>query len=312
MMYDVQAFAQAVRVVPRALRQQLLDIDPQWRQRCQEVRLQMGAPVGLFMGQGLYFLGPDSRVLPRPHPDGPVARSEVIQGTVKTACEYSLYSYQREIAQGFVTIQGGHRIGLAGKYIQTAAGEHSMQEFSAVNIRIARGDIPLCQEVPAFYRRYGMGSTLVVGPPGSGKTTLLRGIIRWLCGGQERYYKVAVIDERGEIANCFYGQPQNDLGASAFVFSYFDKVRGLEQAVRTMSPDIAICDEIGSQQDILPLQRCAVSGVQVIATAHGRDLEDLQRNPVLRDLLRQGYFQRILQVEPGSFAVTGRFLEGVS
>lgn len=304
-------FEQVTAVLPEPIRSGCLALpQPVW-ERCQEIRLTSGQPVSLYGEGRLRFLGEGALL---DEPQGALcATAAQVRSCVQACCEYSLYSHQDQIAQGFLTIRGGHRVGLCGKRFYSLETGETVHEFEAVNLRIARGALPADPAVLRFYRLHGLGNTLIVGPPGSGKTTLLRGLIRAFSGGGwERYLKVGVVDERGELANCLGGQCQTDLGPGAFVQSYFSKAEGIFRCVRTMSPDLVACDEIGNEEDVAALRRCAVSGVWVIATAHGDTVEDLRRNPALAPLLKQGFFTHFLQVSPHDFSVRARCERGAA
>ena len=195
-----------------------------------------------------------------------VATKEDLLYCVKNACNSSIYAFIDEIKNGFVTIKGGHRIGVCGKVIIRDNKLENIVDFNGVNIRIAR-------EVKGCANDLGetvKDSTLVISPPGCGKTTMLRDISRIL--GEKN--NVSVVDERGEIAGCYNGIPQFDVGEMTDVLDLCPKKYGIELVLRAMSPDYIITDEIG-KDDITSIKKGILCGVKFIASAHGSSIEEV-------------------------------------
>ena len=211
------------------------------------------------------------------------------------ACsEYSLYAYQDQIASGFLTIRGGHRIGFAGSLLMENGRINGFSDFGSINLRIAH-EVTGCA-VPVFrklFDRERFCNTLILSPPGRGKTTLMRDLIRLLSGGSEfrSGCAVSVSDERGELAACYRGIPQMDLGWNTDVLDGGRKDQNLWLLIRTMNPEILAMDEIGGETEMQLLETASTWGIGLLATMHG----------TLRTLTRsQGTWMGMLErfVEP--------------
>lgn len=217
--------------------------------------------------------------------------SSDIETVISRAFRNSVFSYKRELASGYMTCDGGCRVGFCG----TAAVNHSegdriesVKNISSVNVRIS-AEITGCAD-ELFSRVYsdGLKGLLIAGAPSSGKTTILRDLTRQL----GNIYKVSLIDERGEIAASSDGIPQNDVGSFTDVFDAYGKYQGIMTAVRVMSPKIIVCDEIGSHEDLKALDYAINSGVKLLASCHAESLEDLKNKREIYTLLKSGAFDR--------------------
>lgn len=186
-------------------------------------------------------------------------------------CRYSVHSYSREIAEGFITLDGGHRVGLCGTAVMSGGAVVSVKDISSLNIRIAREVRGCAEELYGRFFAGGLCSLLLAGRPMSGKTTLLRDLSRML--GEK--YRVALIDSRNELSASVRGLPTLDVGENTDVLCGYTKSAGIMTALRSLSPDIIICDEIGDDYDAV--EQCLFCGVKVIAAAHAGSLSELSR-----------------------------------
>ena len=205
---------------------------------------------------------------------------EELRETMEYISDYSLYAYENELRQGFLTIQGGHRVGIAGKVIIENEKVKNFQYISSINIRICH-EIQDCADklFPYILNNGKAEHTLIISPPGSGKTTLLRDLVRQVSDGNA-YIKgqnVAVVDERCELGGCYQGVPQNQLGRRTDILDCCPKAEGMIMLVRSMSPQILAVDEIGTEEDRKAISYAANSGVTVFATVHGDSLADARR-----------------------------------
>ncbi|WP_343752910.1 stage III sporulation protein AA [Lentibacillus halophilus] len=215
---------------------------------------------------------------------------------VNQLSEFSLYRMEDELREGYVTIEGGHRVGLSGK-VNTMHGQvKAIQHIASFNIRIAKQKIGAAKSfIPYLYRNHYV-NTLLIGPPQTGKTTLIRDISR-LIGtgwGNARARKVCIVDERSEIAGSKKGIPQHELGVRTDVMDACPKKEGMMMMIRSMSPEILIVDEIGSTSDAQALMEAVNAGVTVICTIHGESLMELKKRPSLQPLFEYDVFERFV------------------
>ncbi len=214
--------------------------------------------------------------------------------------ENSIYSIQNEINNGFVTINGGHRIGICGEVILSSDSNiKNIKNINGMNIRIAKEVKGVAEKVMKKIIRNGRyENTLIVSPPGCGKTTLLRDMIRQRSKGIENIdlegKNIGLIDERGEIASVYRGLPSLDVGARTDILSNCPKSLGMEMIIRSMGVDIIATDEIGSIEDCKAINKAIISGVKVIFTMHGEDLEDITMHSEMNKLINKGIFKNIV------------------
>ena len=225
--------------------------------------------------------------------------TENIKSIVQKISNYSLYAFEDEIRQGYITIEGGHRVGISGQCIIENNKVKTIKYISSLNIRVAR-EIVGCSNKVMKYILDGenINNTLIVSPPKCGKTTLLRDITRNISNGYSNLNfkgkRVAVIDERSEIASSYRGIPQMNIGIRTDVYDNCVKDEGILMAIRTMAPDLIICDEIGTKKDIEGLIMAFNSGVNIICTLHGNNVEDVYSRTVFRDILQNKLIKKII------------------
>ena len=226
--------------------------------------------------------------------------SEEILECMQKICENSIYSYQNKIAEGFITIKGGHRVGITGSCVIENGRVININYIGSLNFRIAKQILGCSSGILKYVinqKENTVYNTLIVSSPGAGKTTLLRDLIRQISNGIEKInfnpINVGVVDERGEIAALYKGIPQNDIGIKTDIMENVSKAIGMKMLIRSMSPNVIVADEIGSIDDIESINYAVCSGVKGIFTAHGFDFFDLNSNPIFEKLLRTCIFERI-------------------
>lgn len=262
----------------------------------QEIRLRVQAPLLMLYRNSEYYVSPDS-TLSRNAEDAYVVSRDELRETMEYISNYSLYAFEEEMKQGFITIQGGHRIGIAGKTIVDESGIRTMKYISFINVRLSH-QIKGCASLvmPYLYHDGDILHTLIISPPRCGKTTLLRDLIRQISNGtgSEAGMTVGVIDERSEIGACYQGVPQNDLGIRTDILDCCPKAKGMMMLIRTMSPRVIAVDEIGSREDLEAMEYVMNCGCKLIATVHGNSVEDIKQKPVLRKLVQERIFERYI------------------
>lgn len=267
----------------------------------QEIRMRVHGPLLMIHNNQEFFITPEGKLSRNMRDAFQVGRKD-LKETLEYISDYSLYAFEEEIRQGFITIQGGHRIGLAGKTVMDRDGIRSMKYISFLNVRLSH-QICGCGNpvLPYLYKNGEILHTLIISPPRCGKTTLLRDIIRQISNGTGLApgMTVGVVDERSEIGACYQGIPQNDLGIRTDILDCCPKALGMMMLIRTMSPQVIAVDEIGSREDLDAIEYVINCGCRLIATVHGSSVEDVRSKPVLGRLLQEQIFGRYVVLKGG-------------
>lgn len=221
---------------------------------------------------------------------------EEVNRIFASICRSSLYAYKEDIKNGFITLKGGHRVGIAGKMLPDGA----VYDVSSLNIRIAR-QVKGCSKNVLKHiikNSHEIYSTLIISPPACGKTTVIRDIARVLGTGSNypefKGVSVGIIDERSEIAACYNGMPSNDVGKMTDVYDACPKEKGIMMMIRCMAPEVIITDEIGGTGDALAVESAMNAGVKIIATAHGRRLSDMKVRKEIATMMNVGVFEKYI------------------
>lgn len=265
----------------------------------EEVRLRNDKPILIYC-EGLDYFVSNTGVLTKEPMEAICISVEQLQNTFQIISNYSVYAFEEEIKNGFITIKGGHRVGLAGKVVYGANGIETLKQISSLNIRIARQVLGVSDEIMKYILKdfNSIYNTLIVSPPQSGKTTLLRDIVRNLSDGMPKFnfrgIKVGLVDERSEIASVYNGIPQNNIGLRTDVLDGCLKRDGILMLIRSMSPDVIATDEIGKSEDIDAIYEALNTGINLISTVHGDDLEDVLNKKYLGEIIKEGIFKRII------------------
>ena len=280
---NTQEFLRAARLLPPGLRSEVLNL-PEWlTDGAEEIRLRTGrAPT-------LVLSGSETEILPSHR----ISSSE-LQLVLEIATRASAHTYADSIRQGFVTGEGGCRIGLCGTAVAEDSRILSIRRLSSLCIRIPREKQGCADGIFKELTSGGFRSTIIISPPGAGKTTLLRELVRLLSDSGTR---ISLVDERSEVAGTFEGQPCFDVGVRTDVLTGAPKGEGIFLLLRAMAPQLIAFDEITSPADIEAAETAANCGVSLLATAHGTGISDLTERELYRKLLDRHIFARAVVIE---------------
>lgn len=229
-----------------------------------------------------------------------IVSEEDLRETLACVSGYSLYAFEQELRNGFITVSGGHRVGIAGRTVMNGDTVQCIRPISFVNIRLAHQVIGCADDlIPFITEGTDVCNTLIISPPGCGKTTMLRDLIRQISDGTEQIpgKTVGLIDERSEIAGCYNGAPQNDIGIRTDVLDCCRKSAGMTMLLRSMAPQVMAVDEIGSPEDEAALKGVFRCGCRIFATVHGNSLDDIQKKPFFGKLMEERIFERFVVLQ---------------
>ena len=298
-MKDAEGFLKIFSISIR----QILQNAPLEFKNLQEVRMRVNGPL-LIRYEGREYAPAENgglqscreKQIPMPKKVHYVTRRELME-TMEYIAGYSLYAYEDELRQGFLTIQGGHRVGVAGKILMEQGRIKSIRHISFLNVRLAH-QIAGCADpvIPYIVEKGEVCHTLIISPPCCGKTTLLRDVVRQISNGTTwcEGKNVGVVDERSEIGGAYQGVPQNDLGIRTDVLDCCPKAEGMMMLIRSMSPQVIAVDEIGTYGDIKAIESVLNCGCRLIATVHGSSIEDIKKKPLLQKMMQEHVFERYI------------------
>ena len=274
----------------------------------QEIRLRAGRPVILHSGGREHFLTAQGE------PTGSLSQAycaaeRELEEILEHICHYSPYAFEEELRRGFVTVAGGHRVGVAGQAVLEPDGRiRTFKNISYLNVRVSHEVKGAADGVlPDMYGGGSLKSALIISPPGCGKTTLLRDLVRQISDGNVYGpgMTVGVVDERSELAGSFLGKAQNDMGIRTDVLDGCPKELGMLLLLRSMSPQVIAIDELGGDGELAALRQAAVCGCKVLATVHGEDRQDVEYRFGMAADLWERLFDRFLVLgrERGRYVV---------
>lgn len=230
-----------------------------------------------------------------------ISKTEDILQILERFCENSIYAYKNQICQGFLTIKGGHRVGITGTVVIENEKIINIKYVSSLNIRVAREILNCSNKILGEIldiNNQTIFNTLIVSPPGKGKTTMLRDVVRQISNGISNInfkgLTIGLIDERGEIAATYKGVPQNDIGVRTDVIGNVSKSLAIEMLIRSMAPEVIACDEIGGLEDIKAINKAMLCGVKGIFTMHGKDMDDIKKNKEVYSLVQNKEIEKII------------------
>ncbi|MFK2824333.1 stage III sporulation protein AA [Bacillus sp. B190/17] len=272
--------------LPQTLKEAISTMLSDLEHDIEEIRVRIGKPLEIIAGRHYHL----------PH----VVTMEEGQALVNKLSQHSFYALDEELRCGYLTIAGGHRVGLAGKVILDGGKVKALRHLSSFNIRVAREKRGICHSLIPWIFEEKWKNTLIIGAPQTGKTTLLRDLARTAATGREEQQimpvKVGIVDERSEIAGCVKGIPQLDVGLRTDVLDACPKAEGMMMMIRSMSPDVLIADEIGRAEDGQAVAEAINSGITLMATAHGWSYTEVIRRPIMQSIIESGAFERFVEL----------------
>lgn len=271
--------------LPKKISELMLKMSPEKWEHIEEIRIRVGRPVEISAG-GQY------EILPL------IVKEDDAEQLLSNLTHFSMYTMEEELKRGYITIEGGHRVGIAGKVILNRGDVKAIIHISSFNIRIAKEKIGCAEQLIPYLYRNGWKNTILIGPPQTGKTTLIRDIARMISSGiSERKIlasKVGIVDERSEIAGCVKGVPQLQFGPRIDVLDACPKAEGMMMLIRSMSPNVIIADEIGRIEDAESALEAVNAGIKLIVTVHGNSLEDILKRPTIQRMINLKVFERFV------------------
>ncbi|NMM54485.1 stage III sporulation protein AA [Paenibacillus aquistagni] len=290
-------------ILPPEVRAMIMSLPERVLAELEEVRVREDRPLEVIFGGSYGFVTSEGKLTDLSS-GAYKPNKEDCHRLLDLMTNHSLYTMEEQLRRGFVTVAGGHRVGMSGRTVLSQGKVSHLRDIAGFNIRIAREVKGVGKPILPYlldFGQKGVHHTLIVSPPQHGKTTLLRDLVRMISSGEWchtdatwKAMKVGVVDERSEIAGCIKGVPSFDLGVRSDVLDGCPKAEGMMMLIRSMSPEVLVVDEFGRMEDVLAMREAIHAGVSVIATAHGQALDELVRRPGLSELLTEGVFRRIV------------------
>lgn len=288
--YAIGRYELAAELLPARWQQAARRVPEQRKAQTEEFRLRAGRPMTLLTPEGELFASDE------------LPRQSVTQAELEQLCDtvtgYSRYAVSETMARGYLIGRGGIRVGLCGTVVTREGVGVNLRDISSATVRISRQIEGLCRRQPLLLGEGAFQSTLIAAPPGGGKTTLLRDMIVALSNGSEARppLRLGVVDERGELAGMYRGVPQLDVGFHTDVLDGCSKSWGIPLLVRSAAPQVIAVDEITAEEDIRAMVMAANCGVELLATIHALDGDELRRKPLFAALEQAAVFKRLVTI----------------
>lgn len=269
--------------LPIEIGEQIKNLPSHIGKNLEEIRIRNGNHILLFAAGKEYELE---------FKNGTKIDNYIINNIFNSLLNYSVYAYQEELSNGYITIEGGHRVGVCGRTVIENGKVKTMKDISSINIRRSREIVGVSDPCMGYLMKgkHQIYNTLIVSPPKCGKTTLLRDMIR---NFSSTGFQVGVCDERSEISGMYNGQPSYDLGIRTDILDGCPKEKGMIMLIRSMSPDLIATDEIGKKEDCYAIEAAVCAGISLLTTIHGSNYEDIKRSGI-GEMLEKGVFERLI------------------
>ncbi|MBQ9979499.1 MAG: stage III sporulation protein AB [Oscillospiraceae bacterium] len=278
------AFDRAAAFLPRNLRLMTEVLGDDIKSAAEEIRLRCGMPLTVSTLSGEVPLGRTA------------VTSEDIETLLEISTGASVYAREETVKRGYVTVRGGHRIGVCGTAVVKGGEIANLRELSSAAVRIAREHRGAANEI---FDQTAEESLVIIAPPGIGKTSLLRDLVRLTSDSGQR---VSLADERGEVAACVSGRAQMDVGQNTDILTGAPKAQSALMLLKTMNPKVLAMDEITSPEDVRAILAAANCGVRIFATAHAGNVKEFKCRRVYAPLINAGVFDAAvtISIEKGS------------
>lgn len=298
-MNSLNKIKEATAFLPEKIRYLISAIDNDNAVKIKEIRIKSSFPISIISIDRKAFLKYNGGLTENPSEDGVfIASKNDMDEAVRRLCDFSFHSFQNEMKNGYITVRGGHRVGICATAVTDAMGNlTAIKNVSSLNIRISREVFGCADELIYSLYKNDIKSVLIVGEPASGKTTLLRDAALRLSGEEFNFLRVCVVDERKEITSTYDGFAKNKIGVSCDVLDGYPKAEGMMIALRAISPDVIVCDEIGDEKDVYAIQKIANAGVKLLATIHSSSFSKLLKRPQFARLMDIGAFDVAVVLE---------------
>ncbi len=281
---DIKTIETITNVLPTAFREYLSFVN---MEGVEEIRLRVKR-------NAILYFGPDKGELVTDY----IIEQRDLQEALEYITGFSMYAYEDDIREGFITIKGGHRVGIAGKIIREDGRIKTISNISSINIRVSHQIFGCADKLMNhLVSENRVMNTLIISPPGAGKTTLLRDVLRQL--SDTYMQRVSIVDERSEIASCYKGIPQNNVGVRTDVYDCCPKTEGMMLMIRAMAPQVVAVDEVGSISDMKAIQEAMACGCKVVATMHGDTVEDVVAKGFMDECIANKLFDRFVFIKRG-------------
>ncbi len=282
-----------LEMLPQNIREILKEIDNSDSNNIQEIRFRINSPIfAVYLGQGRFIN--KKFILER----------EDINRIFQRLCNFSLFSFEEEIREGYITVRGGHRVGICGRAVTEKGIIKNIKDINSINIRFSKEINDCSDKIFDYIKKKGLSNILIASEPCGGKTTVLRDLVRKISkGGLGEFISLSIIDEKGELCACINGFPQNDIGQCCDIFDMYPKKEGIVRALKFFSPKLIVLDEITTVEESREIIKGMNGGVPFIATVHGKNFEELKRRPQIKILLDNGCID-------GIFFLKGREMPG--
>lgn len=280
--------------LPRNIRDIVIKISDVEMRKIEEIRLREDKPLSISVDSQIYHINSLGHIVDESN--AYIVTHKDIESVIQLISNYSIYAFEDELKNGFITIKGGHRVGLTGRVVLDGDKIKTQKHISCINFRITRELEGISNGILEYILNYNqIKNTLIISPPRCGKTTLLRDIARNL---SVHGFNVGIVDERSEIAGCHNGVPQRNVGPNTDVLDACPKNIGILLMIRSMSPSVIITDEIGDAEDIKAINQCLKAGVSIITSIHGYDLNDIKKRINIKGLFENEFFDRYIILSP--------------